>query len=273
MLHEVGKGAQVRGATSNVNETDLFGISYATEEICMPSGFLCTIRESNGEDEDLLSRMKDTQDGTAMHKYLANIITQCEKYPIISDKVIATWRVRDIYYLLYRSRLLTHGNEVFFDHTFQDGTSVRMKEYLSVYDVNLNIEKPPVFNQAGYDRRKIQPYTIDTDYAQATTSTGKVYRFKLLTGEDEIKSLGLDSMNLSINDKMRLRGFELKDSAGNWRVIERFNVLSARETSEIRATLDRIDPEFMLICELKHPSKPIKEEVSLFAVPGFFFPQ
>jgi hypothetical protein len=269
MLHEVGSKAQVGAAPSKVSETDLFGITTATMEVFMPSGFTCIIRESTGEDEDLLSRMKDTQDGTAMHNYLANIIIGGDKYPApVSASTVATWKVRDIYYLLYKARILTHGKEVFFDHTFEDGTSIRVKENLDRYDVDLT--KGP---DQEIPKGAITPYKDDADYAQAVTASGKKYRFKFLTGQDELKSLTLDTSNLSINDKLRMRDFQLQDAHGKWHVIERFNILSARDTSEIRSKLDKIDPEFMLISDVKHPSKPSKEEVSLFAVPGFFFPQ
>lgn len=241
--------------------------------ISMPSGFKASVRETNGDDEDIVSKLRDNKEGNALYKYLANII-QVDDKPVSFEEIIK-WKVRDIYYAIMKSRMLSHGNKVVFEHTFE-GTSEEKTfiEDLGFYDWDLGgDELPSQLGEEDYDPRIIQPYRHPGDWIESETSSKKKYRFKYLTGELELKTRGMMVDDLSINDKLRLREFQLYMVSGNWQPIMKFNILTSKEMAEIRTTLEKVDPEFTLSCKLPHPQGGRAEEITLLGVPGFFFPR
>lgn len=254
------------GETSMLNEAPRLTIT-------MPSGFKASVRETNGEDEDIVSKLGDNKEGNALYKYLAGIIMVDDK-PVSLEEMLK-WKVRDIYYGIMKTRIFTHGSKVVFDHTFESGLTKTFIEDLGFYDWDLsNKEKwPPQLDEEGYDERVIQPYRTPGDWAEGETSSKKRFRFKYLTAEDEIKSTGMRVDDLTINDKLRIREFQLFMSTQTWQKIERFNILSSKDMSEIRTTLERVDPEFNFITTFPNPDTGRQEQQTLLAVPGFFFPR
>lgn len=269
-----------RVAVMGVGETSMFNEAPRLV-ITMPSGFKASVRETNGDDEDIVSKLRDNKEGNALYKYLANIILVDDK-PVSLEEIIK-WKVRDIYYGIMKTRMFTHGNQVVFEHTFEGGTEKTFIEDLGFYDWDLGSEEmdekgklkkwPPQLGEPGYDERIIQPYRYPGDWVETETSTKKKYRFKYLTGELELKTQGMMMDDLAINDKLRLREFQLYMVTGNWQSIERFNILTSKEMAEIRTTLERVDPEFNLMCRLPHPDGGRAEELTLLGKTGFFFPR
>lgn len=241
-------------------------------DVVTPEGFSVTIREWNGEDEDAISKLKDNDDGTAVYKFLSGVVIAVNGVKSVLDwKDVAKWKVRTIYYLLYKSRVFTYGTKLAWEHAFENGEKHPFIEDLAKFDWDLGKDHPPTKGQEGYSPDIIQPYKTTTEWVESTTSTQKKYRFKLLTGEDELMNRGLDVTNLSINDKLRIRSFQLNLN-GSWVQVERFNVLRAIETNEIRNKVDELDGEFNLLTTVKTP-KGVTEQISLIATPDFFFPQ
>ena len=247
--------------------------SGATKTIPMPGGFKITIREINGDDEDKLSKLSDSKDGSAMHKFLAGIIIGNSVTPDkkVTEEDIAGWRVRDKYYALYWAVRHSHGDKVTFRHIFEDGTECGFDEDLKKFDWDFTKGTPPKLGEKGYDSKIIQPYP-ESEFVTGTTSSGKEYRFRYLTGIDELNTLGKNPDELSINEKLRIRGFEAKGAGGTWLALQNFASFSARDMKEIRATLEKEDPEFNLNVQVTHPKTGRKEVASLFSNPDFFFP-
>lgn len=262
---------RVKGNISNVNETDFMGGAGTTYDITLPSGKSIKMRERNGDDEDVISRTKDARDGMSIPNFLSKLIMNEPTPP----STILKWKVRDKYYLLFKERLFTWGNEITFDHKFSDGETYNFTEDLSKFDWDFTDPnaKAPAKGEKGYEAARILPYDSDKPVMEGRTSSGKNFRMKYLTSELENKSLAKDQDSLSINDKIRIREFELQDAKGNWHRIEVFNMLSARDMQEIRKLLLEKDGDFDLTVEVKHPNKNIIELVSLMNLPDFFFQQ
>ena len=185
-------------------EAAVFGmIDGPVLDVKTPDGFTVTIREWNADDEDAISKLKDNDDGTAVYKFLAGIILYVEGSPVkLTWQDVAKWRVRTIYYLLFKSRIFTYGTKVMWDHKFRDGETVAQVEDLKKYDFDLSKGNPPKKGELGYSEHVIQPYATTDHWVESQTSTGKKYRWKHRKGEDELATRNMDPNNLSINDKL-----------------------------------------------------------------------
>lgn len=239
-----------------------------TETFKLPDGRMVTIRERNGEDEDILSKVKNNEDGTAFDKYLYNIIEDLDGNGKATRAQIGSLKNRSKYYILYKSRIQSLGDTVEFEHTFENGDKVSFEEDLKIFDFDW--EKQPLEEREEY---QIEPYKEKGDSFSFTLSSGVTCKMDYLTSDMEASTLARDISQLSINEKLRIRNFRIADKGGDFFQVENFKMFPSRVMQEIRKYLKEYDSEFTLMTTLKHPSKPIREEVSLFMYPDFFFPK
>jgi hypothetical protein len=245
--------------TKDVNPSEL--PEFEKTDIILPSGKVVTIRESTGEDDDILSKRDDKLEH--LNKFLARIVVD----PDMSTNDVKKLLVRDKYFLLLKSRIFSLGSELLFTHTFSDGTEADIEEDLTIFDHDYSEEWNP-------DSKAPRPYITDDPTVEFNLSSGKICRYEYLTGLHE-KSL-LDNKeitltNLNINMMMTVRKFALKIN-DSWALVQRFNMLKSREMAEIRKHIERNDPEWGALMSIPHPNGGPTEYVSIFQVPDFFFP-
>lgn len=249
-----------------MNETAMFGLNVPKLEVTLPDGQKVTIRESNGEDDENLSRMKDTKDGTAMQKYLANLIVD----PITTHEQVAAWKIRNKYYLLLQSRVFTHGPDVFFEYLFDGEKSpVSLKENLAQYLTDFSKpqgEKDPKPACGRYPTNGATSFRVQLQ-------SGKVFELDYLTGNMELASLTRDVNMMSINERLTARNIRIQMDANTFQEIQRFNMISSREMSELRTKVEEADPDFTLNVTLVSPNTGKREILSLFTLADFFFPR
>jgi len=262
---------------SAARELDAFRMG-PIEDIILPSGMPVKIRERNGDDEDILSKLKDNKSTSAIHNFLAAIIVD----PKLTPEDISKLRVKDKYYLMFKSRIQSLGSSVTFSHTFTDGESksktISFDEDLDQYDWDFSkpLEEFP-FKQGhkDYFQYRCTPYpkdTMDQDTFEFELSSKKKCRMEYLNGLGESKSLKKNTGDLSINDKLVIRNFEVQLENGSWQKVEKFSMFSAREMQQIRTKLEEMDSSFDLITELINPLTGGTELVSLLLKEDFFFP-
>lgn len=259
-----------------INDQDFFGGNVITEKITLPSGKQISIRERNGEDEEILSNVGYSKDGTSFIRYLAQIIVEPKQ--TISE--INDWRIADKYYALFKSRIQSFGPEMYWNHEFQDGSEAFIEEDLTKYDFDFSkgLENYPKEGSKGYNSEMIKPYPdfelgkgASHLYFEFKSASGFDCRMRFLTGNLEKETLGMQENNLNINTKLTLREFEIKKGS-SWVKIERFNFLTSKDMMSIRRALEEHDPEFSLNVKVNSP-KENPELISLFHVKDFFFPR
>ena len=69
--------------------------------IKLPSGESVIIREQNGEDDEVISKSKDTLDGSSITKFLKGIIVWYSKYPdvVVDSDMVWNMPLRDRVYI------------------------------------------------------------------------------------------------------------------------------------------------------------------------------
>jgi hypothetical protein len=155
-----------------------------------------------------------------------------------------------------------------FEHTFENGDKFEFTEDLKIFDFDW--EKKDLEDREEF---QIEPYKEAGDSFSFTLSSGLTCKMDYLTSAMESTTLAKDISQLSINEKLRIRNFRVADKGGDFVPVVNFKMFPTRLMQEIRKYLKEYDSEFTLTTSLKHPSKPIREEVSLFMYSDFFFPK
>lgn len=236
--------------------------------LCSP-GKKVVIREITGEDEDILTLMRDQEDGTAISKFVAKVIVS----PQTTVDQINKWRVRDKYLILFEAFRLTYGDVFKFEYTFDSGDQFEFEENLEKYIwdfSNKGMESYPGRGDSKFFSERLTPYMDNNDKVEFKLSSGKIVGFEYLTGELESASLMVDQNQRSINDELRDRNFYIKQDAVYHR-IDNFRVLGAREMAEIRKKIQEVDPPWPALITLENPKNRKVEKVSIFRIPDFFF--
>ena len=247
-----------------------------TTEFISPSKLNITIREQNGEDEDVISKTGNVVSGDSIHFFLAGIIMTINGEKISTDDVVKM-KNRDKYHTLLKSRILSLGSELTYRHrcsnsscTKPQGTEDPMyEEDLTLYDKD--------FKEGAEDKRdtfkyRIEAYVEAGTHKELTLSTGKELKWKFLTGVEEKKSLAMDRNKMSKNSDIMLRGLEWKNDAGIWQKVTNFKIFTSKEMSEIRKDIAENDLPFEAISECTCPFCGTVDYISLLAQPDFFFP-
>jgi len=258
---------------TDINNPQVMGFDVATDTFTTPSGFEVTIRETNGQDDGIFSKVSNQKDAKALNLYLANIITELNGETTIKPNDILKLRVRDKYYILFKSRRLSLGDEVTWSHTFPDGVIADMVEDIAKYDFDYSKDIPAYKGQEDYNPLVATPYEKET-FVRFKLSSGHIVQFDYMTGIQEKKTLGVNEATLDINSRLTIRNFKLMkdESDEEGQFIENFQSFPSRIMAEIRARLDTYDSEWILPTDIRHPDTGEVTQISLFQLPDFFYP-
>lgn len=241
--------------------------------LTLPSGRVVRIRESNGDDDDILSRLGDTSDGSNINNFLANIITEDFEHP--GQKLRASdllkWKVNDKYYLLFKQRLINHGNVLKFTHTCQNERCKKETMYedkIDYIDGDLSRED---FTPSHKYQVKRYPHN-GHGQVELVLASDKKLRFKILTGELEKRQLDIPNDDSSKNKKVAIRELQ-QFKNGAWELVTYFGEFSSREMSKIREAITINDSTFEPIIEVvcSHCNTPYV--YSLMTLPAFYYPE
>ena len=245
-----------------------------TKRFKTPSGDYITVREQNGNDDDIISNSGKTKDGSAFNEFIAGIVVKSERAdgPIKAIDVL-DMPLRDKYSILIQSRIFSLGENLTF--TFDWGDAIKKDECIYEDDLSKFVwdyDKPfPVEGDKDYFSERIPPYEGDSTYFELELSSGHILRLDFLNGNSEKYMLKVSESEQSANVVLKARRISLKTEAGFHRV-ETFTMFSARDMSEIRSGVKRFDSEITLDIDVEHPTSKMTEILSLIQIPDFFFP-
>lgn len=262
-------------------------IQLRKKAFTLPSGYSCEIREQNGEDEEVLSNPANIKNFMNINEFIAGIVTHTDftasgkllvqdvmKLPLLDRAVI-----------LINSRIFSLGEELEFNYKWpRPENSKDQAEF--TYTQNL---KDYIFDDYGVkpteEELKAKPDAVpyylleeDTDNPgkvkltnhKFTLSSGKEIMWDVATVESEqyLMKLGLD--NISRNKDLIARNLRLNVD-GNWEKVQNFKLFSVRDMAEMRKEILASDPSFMGTTDIEDPITHSKTQVSILAVPTFFY--
>lgn len=242
-----------------------------TESFIIPSGISCTIRETNGADDDIISAVGDPS--IQLAKYLAGIVISLDEEKRITSKTIQSLGIRDKYHILIKSRILSLGETLIFTQDW--GPEVGKVEYaidLREFIWDYTLGPIPSFGEEGYSDQRIAPYPQDPKLPfEGTTPSGLSFRMSFLNGDGESMMLKVPDPGRTINLKLKARNLEIF-SNNLWMKVENFSNLSSRDMAYIRKLMEDMDPPIEGLAEIEHPLSRELVKVPLLGIQDFFFP-
>lgn len=245
--------------------------------LTLPSGFSVTIREQNGNDDDILSNADTAKDLTNIHIFLSSLILETDlpyaKNGKLSANDIKKMLLRDKYFIMFASRIHSMGPEVRFKFNWgkDNGGEIEYTDNLENFVWDYTKELPEEGTEDYYEHR-IMPYPEDAhDKIELTLGSGKEIRFQFLNGFGE--QLMMKTLTPTKNTKLKARMLEQKIE-GEWQKVENFMYFSKRDMIELNKIITEIDAEFTGITEIVHP----QDSTNIINYPimqahSFFYPE
>jgi hypothetical protein len=252
-------------------------------EILLPSGRKVTIRENNGDDEELLSKVANAKGNLNMRIYLSSIIVQdSETKP---DKLtpvehMGNMKCRDAYYLMYKQRLINLGPQLTFEKTCALTTCKHKTEYdmeVDEFDRDLTLNNEEFKakmkeTNSPYSDYIVENYPSGNDsIIEKVLSSGKKIRFKILTLKLEYWRLEQPFENQSNNTIIYERELEYWDE-NKWVIAKNLKMFSSRDLKEIRGLIDAYDSRFQPLVEYECEKCKSPGVDNLFQMNDFFYP-
>lgn len=241
-----------------------------TKRLLLPSGRQLTIREQNGEDDEILSNPVDAEDGTNFDKFIAAIVVKAswKNEGRITKEEASQLLLKDRYFIVMSSRIHSLGKEIQFTYDWGPDPSKGGKQNYSedltryVWDYSKEFPEPYIIKDGkvipnpDYDAQRIPPYPENAyDDFIFTLSTGKVIKVNLMTGLSEKYMMKLPPEQLTKLAELKAMNLSLKTPDG-WEKVENFTMFSANEMREIRGYVSELDKTYIATTEIENPRNP-----------------
>lgn len=249
-------------------------IALRTKDLILPSGRKVTIREQNGEDDEVLSNASAAEEGMSINNFISVIVVKDSKTggKLTPDDVLAM-RLRDKYYILIAARIFSLGDTLRFTYKWPD------MDKPTPYMENLNIfiwdfHKPfPDMESDEYKESYIKPYMVDELHHIQTLSTGKIIRWDYADGYSEKFLLELSHTDRTKNSELYARRLSIKHGE-EFIEVKTFKSFSPKEMLEIRREIELLDGSAEMSTEIPHPQKKgVSLMHPIIASEDFFYPQ
>lgn len=254
-------------------------MDFLTKEFIGPSGYKYTIREENGEDEEVLSNPSDAQNLMNITNFISRIVVKTDftESTKLTPIDALNLPLRDRYAILIQSRIFSIGEELDFTYSWpleSEPTYYSQDLRELIFDDYTNITKEALEDKPD----AIKPYkdiellhTLKFKDYEVTLSSGKEIKFNLMDGNAEAWSLSLPMDKQTRNAELLARGLKLKVN-GNWETVQQFSLFTIKDMSEMRSIVHEIDPIWQGTVEIVNPRTNEKSLYPILGAPHFFFP-
>ena len=135
---------------------------FKTKEYTLPSGGKITIREQNGEDDDIISNAALAKNGNHINAFISGITisTDLTKTGKLLIKDVMELKIRDKYAILFMSRCFSLGPICEFEYDWgkDNGGKVTYEDNLENYIWDYAVDNFPMPGEDNYFDQRIRPY-------------------------------------------------------------------------------------------------------------------
>lgn len=238
-----------------------------------PSGHSYSIREQNGEDDDILSNPLTSQNLMNLSMFMSSIIVDQNFYPgkkTITPEEVLDLPCNDRYSILINSRIHSIGNILEFTHDW--GSNLGKVNYeVDLNDFVFNKPLSEVTDEELEKKPEAIPFYPDYKKTIQFSIGEKEFEFDLITGRGEQYQIELPLEKRTANQKIKARNLRLKVN-NTFEKVSNFRMFSVKEMAVIRKTIAEYDPLFSGNTKIVHPSNPeLVDYVNVLGIPGFFW--
>ena len=253
----------------------------------LPSGYSCEIREQNGEDEEILSNPSSIKNFMNINEFIAGIVTHTDFTAsgklLVSD--VMKLPLLDRAVILINSRIFSLGEELEFNYKWpRPENSKDQAEFTYTQDLKdylfEDYSKQPTEEELASKPDAVPYYLVPEDKKNEgkvqlkdltfTLTSGKEIMWDVATVESEQYLMKLGMENISRNKDLLARNLRLKVE-GNWEKVQNFKLFSVKDMAEMRKEISSLDPSFTGTTDIEDPITHNKAQVSILAVPTFFY--
>lgn len=258
-------------------------MEYPTFTFTAPSGHEYTIREQNGQDEEILTKASDVRNFMNLSKFLQAILIKSSRKEgkLTLDEVMAL-PLLDRYTILFQARIFSLGNnlEIPYKWPTENGGEETLlydqdlSEYLLPYGEIPHMSEEEVLEvfNSHPDAIPMYPYPGQEKDIVITLKTGKKLKFDLLDGNGERAAMKLTEDENTRNAEFIVRNLHLEVD-GKWDRVRNFSLFTRKEMAEMRKLIHAADPNFAGTTKLTHPRTGEVVDYLLLATTNFFFPE
>ena len=251
-----------------------------TFQFIAPSGYSYTIREENGEDEEILSNQADAQNGMMnLTKFISAIVVDTDFTSSGKLSIQDTLNIPflDRYTILLQNRIFSLGETLQFSYTWPDQTEPTVYEQ-DLRELLFNDYSQPIPEEEKAEKPFAIPAYPDQDIARAlhyrdyelTLSSGKQIKLDWADGNAEYQLIKLPLNKQTRNASLLARNLKLLVE-DRWEKVQNFRLFSVKDMAEIQKAITKIDPSTNLSVEIDNPVNGETTMFPLVTAPRFFF--
>lgn len=269
----------------NKNELAVFvGQNF---ELVLPSGAIAIIREHSAADDDILSTNQKGKSSAEnflhnLNRYVAEILQnkpydpESKQKPTLKD--VENLRLKDKHYIIFKSRILSIGENLDLNYTCPSATCGAKDEFeidLTQYDRDLSLSHEELADMVDDDKLCITPYKVG--YQEKTfevnLSSGRTVVLEYLNGNGENYVLAQSkNNNLKASSDIISRRPKIEID-GSLQEIKNVNIFSKRDKVEITKAIKKLDDQFPMSILVTCEGCGRQEFIPLIAIQDFFFPE
>lgn len=254
-----------------------------TLKFTAPSGHTYTIREQNGQDEEILTNVADVRNIMNITKFIQALIVDSSRKPghkFTVDEILAL-PVLDRYTIIFQARIFSIGEILEFSYTWKDPQKEfeyeqDLREYLLPYEDicegNITAEELSKVLEEKPNAIPVYPVRGQEKGIEITLESGKRIKFDLLDGNGERYAVRLTDNQMTRNAEFLARNLHL-EVEGKWDKVQNFSLFSRKDMAEMRSKIHAIDPSFTGYTDLTNPDTQETTKFPLLSTPAFFFPE
>ena len=246
------------------------------QELITPSGHHVTIRQQNGEDDDILTKGSSVMDGSATSNFIRAIVVQSDysKSPTITPEDIINMKLCDKYFIMVASRIFSLGANLIFDYDWGQGKISKYVEDLNQYLWDYNdSENFPEIGAPEYFKYRIRPHKHPKDkFREIKLTSGKEVSYHFSNSKSEAYVMNLVTENQFKNQELLARGLTLKED-GTYINVKGFKKFTAFDMMEIRKDIEDNDPNLEIMSDVENPNTGEMVPLPILGTPDFFFPR
>ena len=239
----------------------------------LPSGYEVTIREQNGEDDDILSNPVDARTFMNISKFISGIVTDTD---ITANRLLSAEDVQkmpslDRYAIMLNSRIFSLGKILDFSYDWEGPAEGQVRTL--DYEVDLQEEflfdygTIPTMEEMEAKPNAIPFYPVpkQSKGIQITTKSGKELCFDLLSAEGESYVMNLPAKERTKNQELVARNLQL-NVGENYEPVKNFRLFSSQDMMDIRSAVKGTDPVFNGTTQIEDPETKQRIMVPVMAV-------
>lgn len=242
-----------------------------------PSGFTYSIREQNGEDEDILSNPREMRTLTHLARFIAAITVDTDftsSHKLTLNDALAL-PLLDRACILLQSRIFSIGETLEFSYTWElpDGSTkhCEYEEDLTKYLFDdYSVVPSEEEMEAKPDAVPFYPDPAIIEGKEFTLASGKKVWWQAATNKSEQILFNMPEDKRTRNAELIARNLMLEVN-GQLERVTNFSMFSVRDMAEIHKLVKTYDPYFMGLTEVENPITKEKIQYPVISAPGFFF--